>query len=123
MVYNNHYGVMIDLWLLLSCSARLPAVKSLTVTDLKETSASVRWEWEESRSEPNIDSVTVVVQNMGNELSIISKSVPWGDHSTRVEGLYPGMRYRVFLTAPNEDEESAEPASGENTLQFSLPCA
>ena len=93
------------------------------MTDMKETSTLVRWEWEESRLEPNINSVTVIVQNMGNELGqIISKSVPWSERSTRVEGLYPGMRYRVFLTAPDEDEESAEPASGEKTLQFALPC-
>ena len=91
--------------------------------DMKETSALVCWDFKESRLEPNIDSVTVVVQNMGNELGqIISKSVPWDVRSTRVEGLYPGMRYRVFLSAPDEDEESAEPASGKATLEFTLPC-
>ena len=87
--------------------------------DLKETSALLHWDFKESRSEPNIDSVTVVVQNMGSELGqTISKSVPWDLRSTRVEGLYPGMKYRVFLTTPDEDEESA---SGMIT-EFTLPC-
>ena len=87
------------------------------MTDLKETSALVCWDFKESRSEPNIDSVTVIVQDELGQT--ISKSVPWGDHSTRVEGLYPGMRYRVFLTTPDEDEESA---SGMITKEFTSPC-
>ena len=127
--YTRVSGILLwchDLWLLLSCSARLPAVKSLTVTDFTDTSARVYWEWEESRSAPNINSVTVVVKNMRTaqeQDQIVSRlSVPWGNRSTRVEGLYPGMKYRVFLTAPDEDEESAEPASGMITKEFTLPC-
>ena len=93
---------------------------------ITDTSARVYWEWEESRSEPNINSVTMVVKNMitaQEQGQIVSRlSVPWGDRSTLVEGLYPGMRYRVFLTTPDEDEESAEPASGEKTKEFTLPC-